>query len=513
MLRNILFVEKQRGKFQFVIGNPPWVRIHNIDEELRKRINEDYNYCAKAGWKRGCDLAGIGRGFARQTDLCVPFVERAIEMLAPGGYLSFVITAKVQQALYANQLRRDLVTERTIVRLSDYSLYPLPLFENAVNYPLVLSVRNQKPEADSVCQVEVTNSEKQKLHFEVPQKQLSLLSDDPESPWFMAPSDVVSAFRRMQSTGGLLGDDAAVRPRMGIKTSANDIFLLSGVESTDSETEVMVTTDGGDTIRIESSLVRPLIRGRDIRAWGYSIRHGILWTHDDLTAKPLSTLPRRAGLYFANERIKNKLENRQDYKDTFPYWCVFRAGPEKLGPKVCWKELANEMQATAMRKDGCLPPIDTATLIPLHTAYLIPVTTHRAALLLAAVFNSTYFRAFVMSFAPRARGGYFRHFSWTVGLTPVPLAVVPPNPNHIITSKPPDRQHEADMVKWATKLHGDLTEADRHSTESDLDRTISKLYGLSSKEKEKLTAYYEFMRPTQEVADLFEQDDNEEEEE
>ncbi len=79
MLRNILFLERQRGEFDYVIGNPPWVRIHNIDEELRKRISEDYTYCAKAGWKYGSTIAGSKSGFGKQLDLCVPFVERALE--------------------------------------------------------------------------------------------------------------------------------------------------------------------------------------------------------------------------------------------------------------------------------------------------------------------------------------------------------------------------------------------------------------------------------------------------
>lgn len=509
LLRNILFLERQKGKIEYVIGNPPWVRVHNIDEKLRKRINDDYSYCANAGWKRGCDLAGIGRGFARQTDLCVPFVERAFELLAPAGYLSFVITAKIQSSLYANALRRDLVTQKTIVRLSDYSLHPLPLFEGAVNYPLVISARNQQPTAASTCRVEITNSQKNKVAFELPQKDLSLLADDPESPWMMAPPDVVSVLRKMQASGVMLGEDDSMRPRMGIKTAANDIFVVSRVEPTDSENEVMVTTEGGETIRIEKDMLRPLIRGRDIKAWAYTIRVAIIWTHDDETAEPLAKLPKRAGEYFSREAVANKLKGRQDYKANLPFWCVFRTDSKKLQDKVCWKELANEMQATAASRDHNLPLIGMARIVPLHTTYLIPAP-RETAILLASVFNSLPFRAFLMSFAPRARGGYYRHFSWTVGLTPVPGRIVPPNSRRIRTNNPSDKEGASRIVAIGERLQGNLSEAERRHQEERLNDALYRMYDLSRPEEEVLSRYYEFMRPPDEATGFLEESGEEE---
>ena len=508
MLRNILLLERQKGKFQYIVGNPPWVRIHNIDEELRKRINEDYSFCADAGWERGCQLAGIGRGFARQTDLCVPFVERAFELLAPGGYFSFVITSKVQAALYANALRRELVQEKTLVRLSDYSLDPLPLFEGAVNYPLILSVRNQKPRPDSKCLVEVTNSQKEKRLFEVPQKELSLLGDDPESPWLMAPPEAVAVFRKMQADGEMLGEDDALRPRRGIMTAANDIYIVTRVDPTESPKEVMVTTDGGAVVRIEKEMLRPLIRGRDLRPWGFTLTQGIIWTHDDQTAQPLQELPARAAEYFSDEKIIRTLKDREDYKTHLPIWSVFRAGPEKLSTKVCWKELANEMQATPLDKSYSFSHIGKRRLIPLHTAYLIPTETHDEAVLLAAIFNSVPFRAFVMAFAPRARGGYFRHFSWTVGMTPVPSALLSPNAKRIGINKRNNSPNGSLILRIGNNLLRELTGGERSRWEAELNARISELYGLSTQDLAVLLEYYRFMRPPEKELDLLEEADS-----
>lgn len=506
MLRNILFVEKKKGTFQFVVGNPPWVRTHNIDEDLRKRINEDYTYCAKAGWQRGCDLAGIGRGFARQTDLCVPFVERAFELLAPGGHLSFVITAKIQQALYANQLRRDLVTQKTLVRLSDYSLYPLPLFEGAVNYPLVLSVRNQKPAADSVCQIQVTNSKKQQSCFQVPQKELSFLPDDPESPWLMAPPEVVAVFRKIQTNGQLLGENDSTRPRRGIVTSANPLFILTGVEQTESTSEVMVTTEGKEVLRIEKSAVRPLIRGRDLHAWGYSVRESIIWTHDDKSGEVLESLPERAESYFTNHA--KELQGRDDYKEGMPIWTVFRVSPEKLGLKVAWKKYGTEMQSAMVEREHSIKLAGGKLLVPLQTVYFIPVERREDGLLIAGVFNSVPFKTLMMSFAVRARGAYFHYTAWIVG-----LGVLPVSSSTIEESwknyhgEAAEPQTLEQIVRLSKVLHSDISAAERFRSAEQLERAVAKAFHLTANESKTLQDYYAFMRPPQEALDLLELED------
>lgn len=511
MLRNILSLERQRGKLRYVVGNPPWVRIHNIDEELRKRINDDYAYSAKAGWKRGCDLAGIGRGFARQTDLCVPFVERAFELLAPGGYFSFVITSKIQQALYANALRRDLVTQKTLLRLSDYSLYPVPLFEGAVNYPLIISARNQEPKHDATCSVVITNSQKQELAFEVRQKELCLLADDPESPWMMAPASVVDIFRKMQANGQMLGEDDGTRPRRGVVTGANELFIATGIEATDSPNEVMITTEDERVLRIEKSLMRPLVRGRDVKAWRYTVRDSIIWTHDDKTAEVLDALPKRATSYFSEPETKKKLESRDDYKEGMPVWTIFRVSKEKLGLKVAWKKYGTEMQSTMLEREHNLKLTGGKLLIPLQTVYFIPVESRDDGLLMAGVFNSVPFKTLMMSFAVRARGAYFHYTAWIVG-----LGVIPVSPEQVRESWKNQRGQPAapatlkEIIRLSKLLHSALARSERATQQTRLEREVAKAFHLTQPEVDTLTQYYEFMRPPHDEADLFEEPEEDE---
>ena len=211
------------------------------------------------------------------------------------------------------------------------------------------------------------------------------------------------------------------------------------------------------------------------------------------------------------EKVSQALKQRQDYKSRLPLWCVFRTDTEKLMRKVCWKELSNEMQATALEKDYNLERIGTKRLIPLHTAYLIPTETFDEAIVLTAIFNSVPFREFVMSFAPRARGGYFRHFSWTVGLTPVPSRLASTSQRRISPNGPSNPRDATQIIRAGKKLLGDLDRNERRRLEGRLDEELSESYCLSSAEFATLTNYYLFMRPPQKELDLLGEEDEEEE--
>ena len=76
------------GGFDIVIGNPPWVRVHRIAELSRQRLKQEFTVYRRAAWQSGAENAGAGRGFAAQIDLAALFVERAWDLLRPGGGLS-----------------------------------------------------------------------------------------------------------------------------------------------------------------------------------------------------------------------------------------------------------------------------------------------------------------------------------------------------------------------------------------------------------------------------------------
>ena len=502
LLENTLNVEQLRGSCDFIVGNPPWVRIHNISKEIRERLRGEYKVCMSTGWRKGTELGGAGRGFGQQFDYCIAFVERGLELLGEGGRLGFVITSKVMHALYGNALRKTLIDETRMLRLSDYSLRAKPLFLDATNYPLIMAVERRTPEDGHKVSIAVMGPRGERREFETLQSDLPLLPSDRESPWVVVWPEVRAAFNRMllrtdrKGSRRLLGETPGYRAQMGVKTALNSVFVVKRVEPTESPDEVVIYAEGHSSpqtpdgrrkeyqARVERSLLRPLIRGADVEAWRYKAEDYILWTHDEGTGKALKELPPKAREYF--ERHTAALKRRDDYKANMPIWEIFRVSREKLGGKVLWQELSFKLESVyAPRAEG----EGSETSIPIQTAYLIPVRDPEEGILVAGWLNSVAVRSWCAAFAERARGAYFRHFSWVIGLLPVPEGV---------TAALGKGETEDTSVKRleeiSAHLHENPSRPDRTALEDELDKAVAGLYGLNDSELGALRSYFDFVR-------------------
>ena len=112
-----------------------------------------------------------------------------------------------------------------IRKLIDYSLYAQPLFEDATNYPLIIALDKREASTEHELDVTIYNIHGNKIDYSASQKELSLLREDTESPWIMAPPNVTKALRKMQNRNiVLLGMKKNIRPRIGILTGSNRVF-------------------------------------------------------------------------------------------------------------------------------------------------------------------------------------------------------------------------------------------------------------------------------------------------
>ncbi len=121
-----------RGGFDVVIGNPPYVR-----QELL------------GGYKPY--LAQRYATFSGVADLYVYFYERGLELLAPDGKLSYIVTNKWLRAGYGEPLRRYFVERAEIEEILDFG--HAPIFEDADTFPCIL-VAHPRPPAPSHPAVE-----------------------------------------------------------------------------------------------------------------------------------------------------------------------------------------------------------------------------------------------------------------------------------------------------------------------------------------------------------------------
>jgi len=110
--------------FDFVIGNPPYVRVHKQDRELKRALKILY-YSPY-----------------RDFDLYIVFFEMALRILKEGGVLSYITSDKFLVRLYAKKLRELMLRKVKIKELIDLSRIQAIFPENI--YPIISIVKKNK---------------------------------------------------------------------------------------------------------------------------------------------------------------------------------------------------------------------------------------------------------------------------------------------------------------------------------------------------------------------------------
>ncbi len=114
--------------FDFVVGNPPYVRADHPDlRRLRQLIEETGRYPS----------------LHKKWDLFIPFVDFALEMLKEEGRHAFIVSDAFQTEEYARQARARLLTETTLEQL--IFAPGLYFFENAAVYAVIYGLRKTPP--------------------------------------------------------------------------------------------------------------------------------------------------------------------------------------------------------------------------------------------------------------------------------------------------------------------------------------------------------------------------------
>jgi len=284
LLKNTIVISSLIGSCDYVIGNPPWVRIHRVAKHILSFLKENYRYF---GPNSTYDprFRRTKTPFGEQHDYAIAFVERGLEFLREGGTLSYVITSKIARAMYAGALREDLVKNYKILEIRDYSLYPVPLFQDAVNYPLVISIKKEKPDENHKVKITVANTVGGKKGFEVSQNELPLNKNDCKSPWLLVPQNVTNVYRKIACKSSRLGDIYEVH--RGVMTSADDIFIGKIKQIDCNNNTALVEFNNGALRYIELQLLHPFVRGRDIDPFSFTYSDYIVFTHDVNTFDPL----------------------------------------------------------------------------------------------------------------------------------------------------------------------------------------------------------------------------------
>jgi hypothetical protein len=426
-----------------VVGNPPWVRLHNIPAAARASLRERYVVFRDAAWSAGAERAGAGAGFGAQVDLAALFVERSLALAAASGVVALLVPAKLWRSLAGGGTRALLARDARLLRLEDWSEAPCA-FDAAVYPSVLVASRSERPPTGEMHGAVRRRSIEVVWRGEPPS--LRFDRHDPASPWLLVPPEVRAAFDRVAARGRPLGDCGLGRPTLGVKCGCNEAFA---VELAGCAGEDVIVRRHERRGQIEGSLVRPLVRGDAIVPW--RLRPGanaIVWTHDALGA-PLNALPRGAARWLAPWRAR--LSARSDLRGTRAWWSLFRTeAADCEHARVVWCDFGRVPRAAV------LPASDPT--VPLNSCYVLACRDPDDALAVAALLNSPLAAAWLGVIAEPARGGWHRYLAWTVALLPLPndwpraRSILAPIAERAILGEPPSAPALLEAVCAAYRL-------------------------------------------------------------
>ena len=376
------------GGFDIVAGNPPWLRAEEVPPEMRRRLEGRYRW-----WR------GAGRGFGHRPDLAVAFLERAVELAAPGGVVALLVPAKLATAGYGVAARHALAASMTLTHAADLTgrrdaafdatVYPLALIARKAPPPAGHCVRTSLGPADSTLAAGVAaTGDGSTTGSWIPQSRLA-----GGGPWILSAGGASVLAMRLRREHPVIGDRFTCQ--LGLKTGANHLFL-------------------DPPATIAPRLVRWAVRGRDVRAFRPRVRVRLLWTHGPDGA-PLDHLPPDAAAHLAPHEAL--LRARADFAGG-PVWTLFRTRAATARHRVVWSDLARRLTACALtgRRDG--------GRIPLNSCYVAAAASAEQAQRLAAWLNARWVGALAQIGAMPAAGGFHRFAAAVVSGLPLPAGVL-----------------------------------------------------------------------------------------
>ncbi len=360
------------GQFDFVVGNPPYVRQEMIPatllEEYRSRYPTMYD----------------------RADLYIPFIERSLSALSQGGSLGFICADRWMKNRYGGPLR-SLVAEQFHLKIH-VDMVGTPAFNSdVVAYPAITVISREASGTTRIAhrpaidRATLTKLAETLRADDLPEdcesvRELAGVTDSTE-PWLLESADQMALIRRLERQFPTL-QEAGCTVGIGVATGADKAFI-GDFESLD----------------VEPDRKLPLVTTRDIASGEVKWRGlGVINPFADTGGLvDLRDYPRLRHYLEARQPIIAKRHCAQKSPTNW-YRTIDRITPSLASkPKLLIPDIKGE--AHIVFEDG--------NLYPHHNLYYLTSSEWNLRAL-QAVMLSAVTRLFVATYSTKMRGGFLR---------------------------------------------------------------------------------------------------------
>ncbi len=421
-------IDEQPGEptFDFIIGNPPWVKWSNLPKEYREKIQpicKRYDLFSTDAW--------VG-GIESDISTVISFIS-AERWLKTGGILAFLLPQTVFQTASAEGFRKFRLLDKNYLKVrSVEDLTEIKPFDDAQNetalliaeksleataFPVPYRVWKKRTRGSSLPstgslsailnQVEITDLKASPM-------------EENHLKWMIVPPGKMGVFNSLMRQDGI-----KLRARKGTTTDFNNIFWVK-VIGTAKDGLVMVRngncTNGHSITPIvhlmEEGILYPLIRGTEVT------RFKVGWP------KLAIIMPQKTMHGFEETLMQQQYPNATKYFEQYrdqacsgcrasiacrkglshracfmkyhtalkQYWAIWNVGDYTFSPyKLVWREIGGKTFFSAVLEPMQLDPLVKKCSIPDHKLMMVPFENRHEAHFYCALLNSRLIREFAVS--------------------------------------------------------------------------------------------------------------------
>lgn len=238
-------VFEEKGGFDIVIANPPYVEFKKLQRADKQRI-EKYYLTAKGKY-----------------DLYVTFIELAINLLSNSGNLAFINPTMFMKRDYGEELRKFILHNSKILKILDFS--DIQIFDSATNYTGVFFISKANTTKNHNFLYRKYKDIGRKISVDEFNKSLDQSTGDSfyedidvnsekygNEPWIFNTKVIETLLAKMRNNSKSLGE--LIEDFFeGIASGKDEVFY--------------VTQDVIEANNIEKQMIYPLLRGIDVKKY------------------------------------------------------------------------------------------------------------------------------------------------------------------------------------------------------------------------------------------------------
>jgi hypothetical protein len=417
--------------FDVVIGNPPYIRVQNLEHSIIDYFKSNY------------------KSFFQKADIYLLFIEKAISLLKENSGLSFINPTLFLSSDYGQGLR-EFLSQYKVSRIVDFG--DLPIFEEAITYTGIFFISKSKPEniqfkkIESLVNIESSLNEMQYESFNQ--------SNFGKENWVLKNDKHNKLLNKLQSFQDL-GAIAVINS--GCFTGFDKAFFVDDKTITDYD--------------LEEDVIKPVIMGKEPKK--YKLQKPIkkciypykLGNNNETEIIEEQTFKSSfSNCYKYLQNFKSELENRMDSRKTFKEMGRVWYSYTRKGLINIFEEKKILVGYIVSKNTYCLD--EFGYMFSVGRVFAIQPNEKNLSEVILGILNSKVSQFLMTSLCPIKQGGFYKISSQYLNSFPIP------NLESEFTTGLKDLVLNIQSAK----------EANSTELENQIDQLVYKLYDLTEEE-------------------------------